>query len=329
MTATWDSGFKSSGTTLSGGNLVATFNATASGVACTRKMTGKTYWEVTIGGTLANVQNVGIVNAQSNMGAGQQIGAGTNGCGYAQSGAVTINGSTISTIQTFAAGNTICIACDIFNQLIWFRVGAGNWNNNAANNPATGVGGISLATLAASGSLGPVFPAASANSASDSATAIFASGSFTQSPPAGFSAIDTNQIVSKVNGAVAPRGVSFTQYGAARKATLASPQQRSSLPANSSALYQAWYGGNAWRVNPTFLWTGPATTAVSGNVEEQGVNVSGKTVIVFDNTGKLIGVAISGGGGAYSIPALGRSVGGLWAVAFDPFNYQMLGYDRI
>lgn len=112
--------------------------------------------------------------------------------GWASDGTVKTVGlgegslSTLSTIATWAGGNTLCMALDIDNLLFWGRVGAGNWNNSAPANPATGVGGISVPFLLAGASNGLIFPGC--NMGNTSTTDMFLlSANFAQTAPVGFS----------------------------------------------------------------------------------------------------------------------------------------------
>jgi hypothetical protein len=53
------------------------------------------------------------------------------------------NAPSVGLLETYSALDTICFAIDTVNNLVWFRKNAGNWNNNASADPATGVGGFS------------------------------------------------------------------------------------------------------------------------------------------------------------------------------------------
>lgn len=180
---TWSTTDKSANVTLSLSNTkAAATSATAAGVrATTLKSTGKIYFEFTPNASTDLA--LGIANATESL--GDNLGQSLNSLAYFQGGAVQINGSTLSTIQTWVAGNTVCMAVDFGGKLIWFRTNAGNWNNNATNNPATGVGGISLSTLAA----GPYTTSMGFDVNADAGTGNW-TGSFAQAAPAGFSAWD-------------------------------------------------------------------------------------------------------------------------------------------
>jgi hypothetical protein len=146
--------------------------------------TGKYYSESTVTMNAgSSAVSMGIANAS--MAAYASLGGDTNSLAYIPSGVVKINGSTLSTIASYASGNTIDMAFDATNSLIWFRVNNGNWNNSGLANPATGVGGISTATLAA----GPYFEASAIETntpAVDSWLLNFGRLGFTRTPPSGF-----------------------------------------------------------------------------------------------------------------------------------------------
>jgi hypothetical protein len=82
----------------------------------------------------------------------------------------------------------MCIAVDLDNAKIWFRVGAGNWNNNGSANPATNVGGIDLIVpLLAGAAMYLVWPAIGAGTTCTLVLYQLASD-FTQAVPSGYSA---------------------------------------------------------------------------------------------------------------------------------------------
>src|SRR4051812_37989312 len=117
MAATFDPNGKTN-TTLSGGNLVATSSG-AGGARSSRFMQGPTYFEMTLT-TLTGTPAVGI--ASSNWNTSTALQSGVNTLGYLASGAVQVNGVTLSTIAAYVQGNRIDCAIDPANLLIWFRV---------------------------------------------------------------------------------------------------------------------------------------------------------------------------------------------------------------
>ncbi|HEY2417508.1 MAG TPA: hypothetical protein VGH84_06275 [Steroidobacteraceae bacterium] len=111
--------------------------------------------------------------------------------------ALTIQGNATSLGSTNGGlnnGQTGSFAVDLTNALYWGRSVGGNWNNNVANNPATGVGGISFSYLT-----GPffVFAGAAAGTAGEQSTLNFGGSAFTYAIPAGFQAWDAVAAVSQ------------------------------------------------------------------------------------------------------------------------------------
>lgn len=79
-------------------------------------------------------------------GATPQLGlvVGGNGSVYANSAAITA-----AALGAVATNDVICCAVDFGLRAVWFRKGAaGNWNNSATANPATGAGGLFWSTMA-------------------------------------------------------------------------------------------------------------------------------------------------------------------------------------
>ena len=65
----------------------------------------------------------------------QSIGLNSGG-EYWYNGTIQASG-----LPTWTTGDTIDVAVSVINNKIWIRVNGGNWNNNPADNPATGTGG--------------------------------------------------------------------------------------------------------------------------------------------------------------------------------------------
>ena len=167
--------------TLTNGNLTAT--TTASTGAFVRgkdgKNTGKIYFESTCVTYGANSTAIAIGTATASGNNSQ------NAC-LVKTGSVIINNVNQGiSLGTLLAGNVACIAVDLDAQRIWFRVGAaGNWNANAGNNPATGVGGISFSVLGSTST--NFFPMFSSGATGEAETANFGATAFTGAVPAGF-----------------------------------------------------------------------------------------------------------------------------------------------
>lgn len=175
--------------TLSGSNLIATRTGIGGAKAAHGKRTGKWYWEMVAAGGFTS-SNLGILTGihtdytQLVGNVPPAIGAVAVG---AAAGQIYVNGvaTGISVGAYFTAGGLLCFALDLDNRLIWVRLGAaGNWNGNAANNPATGIGGVSVAPV-----LGLAFyamPAVCMSGAGTSCTANFGASAFTGTAPSGF-----------------------------------------------------------------------------------------------------------------------------------------------
>jgi hypothetical protein len=143
--ATWDAATVTA-VTLSGGNLVATNTGTTSadqGAKTNGKTTGKYYFEITLT-TFVGGGNTGVgigTTASTYTGMGGSATTGT--MIYMGSGNVWIQGGNSG--QTFgarASGNVICVAVDLDNRKLWFRIGAsGLWNTSAGNDPVNNTGG--------------------------------------------------------------------------------------------------------------------------------------------------------------------------------------------
>lgn len=193
----WDTQFIGTGITFTNSNKRATpassspYNYAYGNVAC---VTGKKYLELVPASTsftaigLAGPRGHLVDNAAGSPGL---FGTAIPGqIGWASDGTIKTCGikegsvATLSTIATWAGGNTLSIAVDLDNALFWGRAGAGNWNNNAANNPATGVGGISIPHVFGGGPR-MVWPGGNLG-ATANYDLFLKTADFTQAVPAGF-----------------------------------------------------------------------------------------------------------------------------------------------
>lgn len=94
---------------------------------------------------------------------------------------------TIGTIATWAATNRLCFAVDIDNELIWMRVGSGNWNNSGSADPATGVGGLTITPVWNGASNRLLWPGC--NNGNTAASSLYLkSADFAQAVPSGYAA---------------------------------------------------------------------------------------------------------------------------------------------
>ena len=299
---------KGSAVTLSGSNLIATVSSGTGAVRGTNRLSGLTYFEMVIGATLSGSARVGICS-QSSVFTGL-MGADANSCGYDSGGTVKINNTTITTIMTYTINDRIGVAVDLVKQLIWFRKNNGNWNNDVIGNqnPVGGVGGISLATMT-NNSISPVW----GGSATSSATAKFATASWVDTAPTGFATVDT----------LAADGKGVTTNSPGRGGALVSPGTKTAATCkpNSQFRFPVFQPGN-------FNMTGVVGGTIAGQVQENGVPVAGKIVVVYDPLTRLpLNSAVSDGSGNYSIDCAGRPQ--VYAAAFDPTTYDALIFDQI
>jgi hypothetical protein len=183
-TTTWNTTDSAAGITRSNGNLTLTYTSGVAfqGVRGTNShSTGKYYFELTTA-INAGATDVGIANAA--FVTTNPLWANTaDSIGYrGDTGAVETNGTVLATVQTWN-DNTISVATDLGAMLLWVRVDAGNWNNSGTADPATGVGGISFASL----NVGPYFPAINLHDTGEVNTANFGATAYAETVPAGSS----------------------------------------------------------------------------------------------------------------------------------------------
>lgn len=191
---------KSAGMTLSNGNLTFTSSAVAGTYGAFNtapKSSGKRYFEMTLQQfETTGLTYTGVGLASSIMSLNGSLGAANhNSIAYdTHSWNITYGGSNQGTIGQPVANDVICFAVDLSNKLCWVRRNAGNWNNNAGANPATGAGGIDISELVLqlNGKNVAVYPFVqmSVGSAADIVVANYGSSAFAQTVPSGFSAWD-------------------------------------------------------------------------------------------------------------------------------------------
>jgi hypothetical protein len=180
-------------------------------------------------GLFAAMPTVGVGIADLAMNFSQQLGADNNGLALRNNGAVTLNNAILATIQTFAEGDTVCVAVDPGARQIWFRTNGGAWNNNAGADPAAGSGGISYATM----NVSTLLPAAGASATRAAFWPRFTS--FAQTVPSGFSSVDTIQAAA-MNADKALTG--SAQEGGANSQPVNATAQATAVPAPA----RGWYG---------------------------------------------------------------------------------------
>jgi hypothetical protein len=189
LVTTWNPSDKGTNVTLSNGNLtfVAGWLAYDGVRAVASASVGKKYWELTATRITTQASSIveGIANNSLSVNGPVFLGGDSNGIGWAGDGNVWINNAVVATIQGWSQGDVLSFAVDLGSNMIWFRTNAGNWNNDAANDPATNTGGIDISTLAG----GPYFAFGQGGNSGqgDALTANFGGSAYTQSVPSGFS----------------------------------------------------------------------------------------------------------------------------------------------
>jgi hypothetical protein len=155
MSYTWNPSDVAPAITLSNFNLTAATSTGGSqdGRGQTSQTSGKYYMEQKVDiFTPATTWAIAISNGTESL--TNFPGQTTNSVGWFDSGQVYYNSVPLTTIQTFTTGDTLGMAVDITNALLWFRTNTGNWNNSGSANPSTGTGGISFTVT---GALFPMF----------------------------------------------------------------------------------------------------------------------------------------------------------------------------
>lgn len=183
----WNASDKSSIIQLSGGLLTATSNSGGDGAvrATLVRATGKFYAEIACSTIAGGDSGAGFANATAVL---ANLGTAAAG-GFIQfkGGNVYKNGSVLFSNGAIGNGDILRVAYDAGGHLAWIACAGGNFNGNAANNPATGVGGQSTSAFD-SGGLFPVWL-----TGQNGCVGVLNAGgsSFTYTLPAGFSAWNT------------------------------------------------------------------------------------------------------------------------------------------
>ncbi len=181
---TWDPNYISPNAALSNGNLTATCASTGAGHVrgTSFRSSGKFYMESHCDLILFPSDcALGFMNVVERF--STYLGRHNDSMGWYGDGSVFLNNSVVNTIQSFAQGDIISMAINVTAALVWFRTNNGNWNNDviANQNPATNIGGISIAATT-----GPIFPGFEVESATEAATANFGATAYSQSVPSGY-----------------------------------------------------------------------------------------------------------------------------------------------
>jgi hypothetical protein len=192
MATTWNPSDKGADIALSGGNLVATkSNTTGQGVRATNGVLSgeKKYFEYTVTTFAPAGHQIGV----SNTGYDPTIDTpdalnSPYAVVYLRNGSVTLGGVLMATIEVFNTADVIGVAVDRSNNRIWFKRNAGNWNNDAAADPATNTNGIDISGITSSGD-GTLSPTAAYAASGNVGTLNAGASAYTQTPPSGFTNI--------------------------------------------------------------------------------------------------------------------------------------------
>ena len=289
--------------TLSNGNLTATITSGTGASLANRPVINLVYFEITTSNAYSGTPRVGFSNYPSSW--SSSIGHDVYSIGYDSGGTVYNNNTSLSTLNSWSAGSTICVAINPSYQLVWFNVNGGFWNSISNASPATNTEGISISSVQ-----GASFYPAIGATASASFTANFGGSAWLYTCPLGY--YGPSNVT--VNTGLAENSIANPQT------SISSPIERSARPGND------WGGigftsGNAG--SPL-----AANVAVSGSVDILS-SPAAKLVTVYDQkTGQYLGSTVSNvSTGDFSLLCNGR--GQVFVVAQDPTTYQALIYDNI
>lgn len=201
--------------TLSGSNLIATASGTGGVRGKDPKRTGKYYIEYTAT-TTQHVNNaVGFASAAALLTPGQNATVVLISTGqiraWAADGSGAVSGSNTA---GFTTGTIVGCAIDLDARLAWFRIApAGNWNNSATNNPATGVGGIDLSAVGLGWAF-DCYPYADLWGSPQSITANFGDTAFSGTVPSGYTSGWDDSVAAVSYLVTTQIGVEAWTYGA-------------------------------------------------------------------------------------------------------------------
>lgn len=267
MTTTFNPSDAGPSIVLSGGNLTVTGGATRldNGVRTVNTVTAKHYFEW-VPSAIGDDTDVGVCSGSVSLGTDTfYAGSDTQsiGFGFAGSTNVQLNNASVGTMNAaLAAGDVLQVAIDVPNNLIWFKINSGNWNNSGTANPATGTGGYSFGTAFTGG----VYVFAHTPSNLGAGTARFASGSWTAGAPSGFTEINPataadESIANDTRFTEYPIGYDWIQYyRAATDPTFLTPANNveQNPITNSTYLTAGWFEAAAdlWHAgyNPADFW---------------------------------------------------------------------------
>lgn len=185
-TTTWNpSDIDTSQLGLSGGNLTMTMTGAGdgtyhSGRGIANHTSGSYYAEYTVVGG-ASIAPIGIGSAAFTLNAGNPTASPNAVALVSNGGGIFFNGGCDSG-DTFTTGNVVQVAVTISggSGKFWAKVGSGNWNANASDNPATNTGGCAF-TMS-----GAIYPLGTSTTTGQGFTANFGASAYAFTPPSGF-----------------------------------------------------------------------------------------------------------------------------------------------
>ena len=189
MTTLNPSDKKNSNVVLSNGNLTVTGNDASNNWvrSTTSKASGKYYVEATHTTVANSVFGIADLSAMTYPGFdAKSFGLYSNGFG-------SIAGAFPDWLTPYASGNVVGMAVDLTAKLVWWRVGAGNWNGSGTANPATGTGGFNVSTYTGT----PHYYVSSGGPGSVS-TINFGATAFANAAPSGFGPWDAPLVTTPV-----------------------------------------------------------------------------------------------------------------------------------
>lgn len=225
---TFDPANKAATITLSGGDLSWSASGLGSAQATVGYSTGKYYWEHTTGTADASNYWSGFGDVDMANAADPAFNPTMH---VFSDGELFVDAAVQVNIGAYTTGSVVCHAVDLVNNLYWARVNNGNWNGNASADPATGVGGYSIA-----GFTKPIKAFAGSEISGNTGTANFGATAFAYTVPSGFSAYDPNAGTPAAVTAAAAHTLALPTSAAAANVNVSASiaAQTLSLPASSA-----------------------------------------------------------------------------------------------
>lgn len=198
LAATWDPNAVAQDIVLSNNNLTAANTATddqwnnGHATPFITPASGRKYYaefnaDLLPAASPPGVGGIGVANGSNIIILGNYLGIDTNSLGfYPSSGEIYYNAAVLTTLQSGAQGDTIQMAVDLGNSLVWFNINNGNWNNSASDSPASGTGGISITSITGEATGPGVALYSSSPSLPVQFTANFGATAFKYTAPSGF-----------------------------------------------------------------------------------------------------------------------------------------------